>query len=162
MSGRTVMKRRAPASFTPIWMRIASDIMFALYIALLFRLTVFRDNFSINNFMLGGNVNLTVFKDLIDLIRRGGAFYFFYLLLGNIAAFLPLGAYLAYRTKMHLISTMLTGAAVSFIIEFLQFAFDVGVTEIDDLILNTLGAFAGAATVRMVSALAAKKREQKN
>ena len=33
----------------------------------------------------------------------------------------------------------------------MQFAFDAGVTEIDDVILNTLGTLVGAAAVRIAS-----------
>lgn len=150
MRDERAAKRSPAALLTPVWVRILSDILFAVYLALLFRLTVFRDNFSIHNFMLGGNINLTVFCDLIDLIRRGGAFYFFYLFLGNIAAFIPLGGYLAYRTGMRMAAIVLTGTAVSIAIETLQFAFAVGVTEIDDVILNTAGTLIGAAAVFLI------------
>ena len=130
----TARERRAPAETAPRPLRIASDILFAVYLAVLLRLTVFRDGFSFDNFMLGGSLNLTFFDNLIDVIRRGGAYYFIRLLLGNIAAFVPMGAYIAFRTKMRIITVILIGAAASAAIELMQFAFDAGVTEIDDVI----------------------------
>ncbi len=147
----TARERRAPAETAPRPLRIASDILFAVYLAVLLRLTVFRDGFSFDNFMLGGSLNLTFFDNLIDVIRRGGAYYFIRLLLGNIAAFVPMGAYIAFRTKMRIVTVILIGAAASAAIELMQFAFDAGVTEIDDVILNTLGTLVGAAAVRIAS-----------
>lgn len=160
MNGRASKGRTATACGSPISVRIASDILFAAYLALLLKLTVFRAGFSIDSFMLGGSINLTVFANLISVIRRGGAYYFFRLLLGNIAAFIPLGAYLAYRTKMRVISVVLIGAAVSIAIEALQFVFDVGVTEIDDVILNTAGTLIGAAVIRGINSLTTKSAKK--
>ena len=135
MSGRASKERTAPACGSPISVRITSDILFAAYLALLLKLTVFRAGFSLDSFMLGGS-------------------------LGNIAAFIPLGAYLAYRTKMRMVSLVLIGAAVSIAIEALQFAFDVGVTEIDDVILNTAGTLIGAVAIRGINRLTAKSTKK--
>ena len=63
----TARERRAPAETAPRPLRIASDILFAVYLAVLLRLTVFRDGFSFDNFMLGGSLNLTFFE-LVKLI----------------------------------------------------------------------------------------------
>lgn len=52
---------------------------------------------------------------------------------------------------MRIITVILIGAAASAAIELMQFAFDAGVTEIDDVILNTLGTLVGAAAVRIAS-----------
>lgn len=124
--------------------RTAADILFGIYIAVLLRLTIFRHAISPSD-LFGGDVNLKIFTELIALIKRGGAYYFYRLLLGNIAAFIPLGAYLALRTNIKLWAVTLTGTAVSLAIELTQFTFAVGVCEIDDVILNTAGTFIGAA-----------------
>lgn len=141
-------KQATAQSFSPA-VRTAADLLFVFYLALLLRLTVFRNDFSWDNFMLGGQLNLVVFRQLIHVIRNGGAYYFFRLFLGNIAAFLPFGAYLAFRTKRPVAVILLAGALLSASVEALQFMFDVGFTEIDDIILNTLGTLLGAAAVRM-------------
>ncbi len=140
---------RAPADTAPAAARIAAALLFVLYLALLLRLTVFRDSFSLQNFMQGGDVNLVPLRDLIKVIKRGGSYYFVRLLLGNIAAFVPLGAYLAFVCRKDLAAITLIGCAASIAVEILQFVFDVGITELDDVLLNTLGAFLGAATVRL-------------
>ena len=96
---------------------------------------------------------------LIAVIRNGGAYYFFRLFLGNIAAFVPLGAYLAFRSGRSVALITLIGALSSAAIEALQFMFVVGFTEIDDVVLNTLGALLGAAAVRLIAHGTRKKKE---
>lgn len=69
---------------------------------------------------------------------------------GNIAFFVPFGmlAYVWFHqlrgvgTRMVLWST-LTGFLVSLAIEVSQFLFSLGYSDIDDLLMNTLGAFVG-------------------
>ncbi len=61
----------------------------------------------------------------------------------NVCAFIPMGLYM----KMKLTSTLkiiLGGAAVSLAFELTQFAFAMGITDVTDLITNTLGTAAGA------------------
>lgn len=149
----------APAASFSRPMRTAADALFVLYLALLLRLTVFRSDFSFDNFMLGGQLNLVLFRKLISVIRTGGAYYFFRLFLGNIAAFVPLGAYLAFRTKLSAGAIALVGTVMSAAIEALQFMFDVGFTEIDDVILNTAGALIGAAAVRIIARRVKRKKQ---
>lgn len=147
---------RRPAALSAL-----ADILFGIYLAVLLRLTVFRPDLG-GGELFSGDLNLSLFTELISLIRRGGAYYFYRLLLGNIAAFVPFGAYLAWRTNMKLFGITLAGAAASLAIELLQFTFAVGVCEIDDLILNTVGTFAGAAAVmalRLLIRREAQKRE---
>jgi glycopeptide antibiotics resistance protein len=50
------------------------------------------------------------------------------------------------------------GFVLSFIIEFLQFAFGVGVSEVDDLILNTLGTYIGFQIFRLLTYMNIKKK----
>lgn len=47
------------------------------------------------------------------------------------------------RHKLNLYQTVLCGFFLSFVIEFLQFMLGTGVSELDDLILNTVGALIG-------------------
>lgn len=135
----------AQSSRRPTVLSALADILFGIYLAVLLRLTVFRPDFG-SGALFGGDLNLSLFTELISLIRRGGAYYFYRLLLGNIAAFVPFGAYLAWRTNMKLLGITLAGATASLAIELTQFTFAVGVCEIDDIILNTAGTFIGAAS----------------
>jgi len=80
------------------------------------------------------------FNDLPDI----GLFNFLSNLLGNIFLFMPLPFILAILFKITRFSTIIfTGFLMSFTIELLQYIFDVGVADIDDLILNTLGTIFG-------------------
>ncbi len=66
-----------------------------------------------------------------------------YLVVGNIAWFIPIGFLLAYTTRIKLWLVIVCGAGLSILIEGCQYLFSVGVTDIDDLIFNTLGTAIG-------------------
>jgi Glycopeptide antibiotics resistance protein len=70
---------------------------------------------------------------------------FFYNLYGNIVWFVPMGVFIPALTKRHLgfLRVVLIGALISISIETLQFILNTGVTDIDDVIFNTLGAAVG-------------------
>lgn len=68
---------------------------------------------------------------------RGGIWPFVYHLGGNLAWFVPLGV-LA-RRKCSLRQAILLGAAVSIILETLQYLLGTGVTDVDDVLINALG-----------------------
>lgn len=71
--------------------------------------------------------------------------------IGNVALFVPFGI-LAYillvRRSAAVRRTALVGFVVSLTIEISQYIFALGYTDVDDLILNTLGAFLGALLAR--------------
>ena len=71
---------------------------------------------------------------------RDGLWPFVYNFAGNIVWFVPLGMML-FRKKP--VSALLTGAAVSASLEALQWLLKTGVTDIDDVIINALGALTG-------------------
>lgn len=115
--------------------------VFIIYLVVLFKITVFRSAFSFSNFMTGGNVNFNLFGDLI-MIAKNDIFSFIYLFVGNIIWFVPFGfilPLLGIKKKL----TLIFGAALSLVIEVMQLLFDVGFTELDDLILNTVGSGIG-------------------
>ena len=103
---------------------------FLVYMVALFRITVFRSNFSLFHVMENGTINLSLFQDYIPFIRQGRWF----LLSGKVKG---------------IWSAALCGLLLSFIIETLQYIFGTGVSELDDLVLNTMGAGLGAAVVRL-------------
>lgn len=68
-----------------------------------------------------------------------------YLFVGNIIWFVPFGFYLRHFGKVRkLWQIWLLGLLFSFAIEFLQYVFGTGISELDDLILNSFGAWIGA------------------
>ncbi|MBE5960221.1 MAG: VanZ family protein [Lachnospiraceae bacterium] len=64
-------------------------------------------------------------------------------ILGNIAIFIPLGIYVSLLSKNHYIRSGIICAFVSLGFEIIQLITGCGATDIDDLILNTLGGILG-------------------
>lgn len=87
--------------------------------------------------------NLVPFKTIKSLFKYNFSIdYILVNLIGNVAALMPLGLLLPMRfssAKKWFPFTLMTIAVVVFI-EVVQFVFNVGALDIDDLILNVLGA----------------------
>lgn len=120
-------------------------ILFICYLGVLFRITVFRRGFGIHGLCENGNINLKLFQEYIPLIRAHDWDRIIYLFVGNIVWFIPLGMYVRYRRgKAGIIWAVPVGLLLSFLIEGMQYIFGTGISELDDLVLNTVGAFLGA------------------
>lgn len=129
--------------------KIIVTILFLLYIAVLLRITVFRSTFTLQNLCQNGKVTLTLFDGYIDLIRQRDWFAFTYLFVGNIIWFVPFGMYLQYMGKQRkLLHIVIYGFLFSLLIETLQYVFGTGFSELDDLVLNTFGAWIGGVFVK--------------
>ncbi|MCH5210472.1 MAG: VanZ family protein [Oscillospiraceae bacterium] len=118
-------------------------IIFIIYLAVLLRITVFRSGFSIMNAFSGGEINIIPIADLIKVFLSDKR-YFIYLFFGNIVWFVPFGFLLKRLTRLPVIKIIFFGFLLSLFIETMQFIFGVGVSETDDLILNTIGVIVGA------------------
>ena len=71
------------------------------------------------------------------------SYWFAFLFFGNICMFIPVGFFSALLwRKAHWWKSLCVGFFLSFFIEFVQFFINRG-TDLDDLILNTLGALVG-------------------
>lgn len=131
--------------------KIIVTILFVLYLAIVLRITVFRSAFTLQNLCQNGKMILTLFDGYIDLIRRGDWFAFTYLFVGNIVWFVPFGMYLQYMGRQRkLLQIAVYGFLFSLLIETLQYVFGTGFSELDDLVLNTLGAWIGGVVVKVV------------
>ena len=117
--------------------------VFILYLAVLLRITVFRSGFSIMDAFSGGEINIVPISDLIKVFLSDKR-YFVYLFFGNIIWFVPFGFLLRRLTKLSLKKIIFFGFLLSLFIETMQFIFGMGVSETDDLILNTIGVVVGA------------------
>ena len=130
--------------------RMIITILFLLYLVIVLRITVFRSTFTLHHLCQNGKVILTLFQGYIDLVRRGDWFAFTYLFVGNIVWFVPFGMYLQYIGKQKtLLHTAIYGFLFSLLIETLQYVFGTGFSELDDLVLNTLGAWIGGVLVKV-------------
>lgn len=115
--------------------------LFVIYILILLRITVFRSDFGTHPLFQDGSILWVPFVSLIRILKNSVS-YFVYLFVGNLVWFVPLGLLLPVLTgcgkKVILYSFLL-----SLVIEICQFIFGTGVTEVEDLILNTLGGAIG-------------------
>lgn len=81
-------------------------------------------------------------------------------IIGNCAMFIPTGILtpILYKHLDSFKKTVLTGFLISLSIEIIQLPFAVRASDIDDLILNTLGVMAGYGIYSLVKWLNARKR----
>ena len=116
-------------------------ILTFLWLAVLLRITVFRNGCFSNGFF-SGRVEWHAFANYLKLARSGNWRYFCYLFFGNLVWFVPVGILTRLRGGQ-LWQAVLVGFILSLSIETAQFVLGSGISELDDIILNTLGALPG-------------------
>ncbi len=129
-------------------------LFFLLYLYLLFNVTLLEKGFGRNSLAMTREeylerfVNFVPFRSIYGVYIRGflngsvSSYYTLLNLLGNILAFMPFAFFLptffkAQRHGLIFIATIFSAVTLT---ECLQFWFMVGSCDIDDLILNTVGA----------------------
>ena len=136
------------------------NVVFLVYLLMLLRMTVFRNGFVDSDVFSNGSLNLVPFSDLIRIANNDMG-VFVYLALGNIVVFMPFGFFIAwYEKNVGLAVVTLWGFFLSLGIELSQYVFGTGVTEIDDIILNTLGCLLGGIIERTIYYLYLKKQRK--
>lgn len=133
-------------------MKIYLYVIFILYIITLIQLTLFDSDYGragLNFFHWNKenlevylrNNNLIPFKTIIEYIARQDRIAIINLL-GNLIAFAPMGLFLPllFKKQNKLKNFILTNIVIVLAIEVLQFLSLSGSFDIDDLILNELGA----------------------
>lgn len=108
-----------------------------LYLTIVFSVTI-SPNMGFSLSSIGENINLVPFKVLKDVGANPLNFF------GNILLFIPIGALLvllSYKCQK-LYVTLSIGMGISLLIEIIQL-FEFRGTDVDDLILNTIGVFLG-------------------
>lgn len=124
--------------------RIFAKFFFAMYILYLLYLTLFSSYYGRNYFHR--NINLFPFKTMVEYLHSNHSIKSIIInLLGNIAAFLPMGLLLPLIFKKINSFKRVTIFIFlsSFTIEITQYILGVGTTDIDDIILNILGGILG-------------------
>lgn len=91
-------------------------------------------------------LQLVPFNDFVDATSIFGPLFN---AVGNVVLFVPLGI-LAYQLLRDVRRTVALGLGLSLCIEVLQYVFALGISDTDDLLLNTLGALVGALLARFV------------
>ncbi|MBB5174467.1 VanZ family protein [Texcoconibacillus texcoconensis] len=125
-------------------------ICFIVYVLFLFYITLFAWNHgaSLGDEGPGGrNYNLVPGLSIYRIAVFSPTYIDpLIILLGNVLLFFPLGFFMThlFKIKWPLLFVTILGFFVSLFIEVNQFLFTQRVANVDDLILNTLGAFLGA------------------
>ena len=119
----------------------AAAVAFWLYLAVLFRITVFRSGWYENEFF-AGSVVLVPFQTIFSYLSAEQWRYFLYLFAGNIFWFFPFGVYVGAKGNPTAACVLYT-ALLSVTIETLQFVLSTGCSETEDILLNSLGGVLG-------------------
>jgi len=127
------------------WIKLGA---FTLYISVLVYFLFFADMFGRTTGATNYRYNLTPFKEIRRfLVYSGqlGASSVFTNLIGNVVAFIPFGIFLPilsnHRLKFHQVTVFTFALTLS--IELTQLISRVGIFDVDDMILNTLGGIIG-------------------
>ncbi len=118
------------------------EMLAVAYLAALIQITALRIGLR-GHAWLGGAVCLAPLKTTLEA-WRDGAWPFIYHIVGNMIWFVSLGVLLpALFPRANARTALLAGAALSLGIEVVQYLLGTGVSDIDDTMLNALGALTG-------------------
>lgn len=126
------------------WMRLLG----IAYLAALIQITVIRGGADWARVLAGGRAQpqLIPLRTTLGTLRSESWWSFVYHTMGNVVWFVPLGLMLRKRKPG---AALLAGALLSAGIELGQYLLMTGMTDIDDVILNALGALAGWGIARI-------------
>lgn len=130
-------------------MRRLTWLALAVYSAVMIALTMLKAFYQIGHLWDPAlhryrELRLIPFEDLVSAVSWFAPLFGY---LGNIAFFVPFGV-LVYMLHIDVRRTVLVGFLASLAIEVAQYVFALGYSDIDDLLMNTLGAFLGALVAR--------------
>lgn len=138
-------------------------LMFVFYMAVLVKIVLLRDvsltslpeHFSsgYQGFRSLNLVPFQTFRTFASMMSSGNFLWAVSNIAGNALIFLPYGYLLSllWKKKHAMPVILLSAAALSFIFELLQYRFYLGSADVDDIILNTIGAFLGIVCFRIIS-----------
>ncbi|SKA68088.1 Glycopeptide antibiotics resistance protein [Eubacterium uniforme] len=109
------------------------------------------------NYGYGKNYNIIPFKSIIEILRDDRSFVIMRQLGGNLILLFPLGIYIPIAIKnKKIINYCIIFVCTSIAIEIMQFmigkmiGYNYRVVDVDDVILNTIGAFAGIIICKLI------------
>ena len=128
--------------------RVISRICFVIYMIILVYFLLLSDGFGRSEGYSEYRYNLVPFQEIIRFIKYRAYIDFSSVvinLLGNVVAFMPFGALIRWvvNRKMRWYQAVAYTFLFSLCVELLQLVAMVGVFDVDDLILNTLGGLFG-------------------
>ena len=129
------------------FLRIIFVVLSVVYLAELLAVTLFfpgRSNDKVyKHYFIPSQSTFALINDPAQYDIQHYWLYFATSLVGNFLLLLPLSFFLRYFTQLRNTAILLIGISTSIVIEVLQLVLNAGVCDIDDLILNSAGAFAG-------------------
>ncbi len=133
--------------------RLILIFLFVLYILFMMKILFFKyislTEFVFNHEYAIRSVNLVPFRSIEEYYNTyfGNNLIANVNVLGNVLIFAPLGVYTSmYFDKYSLLKCIIIGMITSIAVEVVQYTLAIGVTDIDDVILNTLGVSIGVLT----------------
>ena len=141
--------------------------LFILYLIGLISLTILPKMYFIDGRIVFKNegfkflnlIPFRIFYDTIIEIKKGNIYYLVFSLIGNIIMFIPIGIILPILFNCNYKKTIFIGFLISLFIEMTQLIFLNRETDIDDLILNTVGVMIGLVILKYLSNVCYEKRK---
>lgn len=132
-----------------------------LYLSMLFYVTIYRYGIQYQELLMARpNINFIPLISTFKLYENGGWIIFLYNLLGNIIWFVPFGMLLpAIKKNFTSREIILYSFLLSLSIEIIQFILNCGISDIDDIIFNTIGGGIGYAIYRIINKFTKNKEE---
>ena len=131
------------------WKKELPVILFIFYLLCLYQITALRFGglgWNIDHMMARHTrTNMMPIAELWNWIVKGVWWHLFYNVIGNFVWFVPLGTLVPalFERQRNFWRVVWIGTMVSCSIEILQYILCTGVTDIDDIILNAIGAGIG-------------------
>ena len=138
-------------------------VLFLMYLCLLAYFMFFSESFGRTDTDRGYAYNLVPLKEITRYFRYYrtlGMPLFLINIVGNMVAFMPFGFFLPIisRRSRKWYNTVSFGLIFSLILETLQLSFKVGSFDVDDMLLNMVGAGLGFLVYRTVQRTRVKMR----
>lgn len=130
-------------------------ILFYIYIAFLIFFVVlkfdvsFERIISLHNSIIENekdglrNINLIPFRSISPYLRNIIEPYAFKNIIANILVFIPLGFFVSNKNSKNVFKALIICLGVILSIELIQLFFKIGFFDVDDIILNFIGALLG-------------------
>ena len=136
----------------------AGWLLFYLYIIILSYFLFFSERYGRDCITSGYRYNLELFREIrrfIEYRQLVGAESFVVNILGNVLAFSPFGFLLALLDKKYckLLAITILSFAFSLVAESVQLILKVGIFDVDDIFLNTVGGILGYLIYRFIAAI---------
>lgn len=129
------------------WVKTAGQVLFVIYLIVLSYFLFFSERYGRAG-TVSYRYNLVLFKEIKRFItyrKELGLENFIINIFGNVFAFAPFGFILPIisRKNRNIFSIVLLSFEFTLAIELIQLIFRVGIFDVDDIFMNTLGGFVG-------------------